>query len=353
MKAFVQELSNKMGLTVIWQGLDNNAEGSELDVLNLSGSLEELTVGIRKELARLPQGASREYPSGMSAQQKRALKNVVTALSYVSKEGKGVKDSVTVGNYGSYTDYIRRELLKLPPGQSKVFTHLSMLEEMVVKMVAEELGFEVPTVRGSRRLSTGALPVTVRRPRPADEPSKKEPAEGDNPKPPPPPRPTTLQPGGATPDDDDESDSDSDYGFEHVKSEHIGDSRARVEAVFKRYATTSPKNDILIFLKKPGLGKFIEDALEIQREKHIETEHAEIVKEDLDAIFDDTVQLQLDMGMGCHQRNGLTLEFFQVFFSKAQAKLGWKLVRFLFSVLVQSGMNATFGAFPHRKVAGD
>jgi len=104
------------------------------------------------------------------------------------------------------------------------------------------------------------------------------------------------------------------------KREQIQDANLleRVGMIFHRYAT-GKQGRTLMFLRKPDLTHFIEDALHMKGIRAL-TEDAHF---SIEAVFEEILELQVDMGSSYY--HGITPEYFQVFLSEVVNILGWSL----------------------------
>jgi hypothetical protein len=100
-----------------------------------------------------------------------------------------------------------------------------------------------------------------------------------------------------------------------------------ISKIFFAYAT-GWHNGESIFLRFPDLNEFAEDAKDAMPAKRRLFLR---FRADLETVFDDTMQLQVDMGT--RTRKGLTLPWFQVFIQKAMKKVGNGCVGLLFALI--------------------
>merc|ERR1712032_1315031 len=92
----------------------------------------------------------------------------------------------------------------------------------------------------------------------------------------------------------------------------------RVAMIFQSYASGKQGN-VSMFLRKPDLTTFVEDALHIKGTRAL-TEEAH---HSIEAAYEEILELQVDMGSNYY--HGITLEYFQVFLSAVVNILGWSL----------------------------
>jgi len=100
-----------------------------------------------------------------------------------------------------------------------------------------------------------------------------------------------------------------------------------ISKIFFAYATGC-YNGESIFLRFPDLNEFAEDAKDAMPTKRRLFMR---FRGDLESVFDDTMQLQVDMGT--RTTKGLTLQWFQVFIQKAMKKVGVGCVGLLFALI--------------------
>lgn len=104
-----------------------------------------------------------------------------------------------------------------------------------------------------------------------------------------------------------------------------------ISRLFHTYATGRYRGE-LVFLRYPDLREFAEDVRDTMPRAHKVFLRFEGV---LASTFDDTLQLQYDMGV--RTTAGLTLKWFQVFVQKALGRLGLRVVALLFALLDSRG----------------
>jgi len=114
---------------------------------------------------------------------------------------------------------------------------------------------------------------------------------------------------------------------EDLWAEEQGSTANLMSKLFYKYATGS-YNGERIFLRFPDLRKFAEDAKSMAPESHRMFCQFEGV---LESTFEDTIQLQSDMGT--KTTKGLTLRWFQVFVQKSLTRLGLQIVSLLMALL--------------------
>merc|ERR1712136_30059 len=101
---------------------------------------------------------------------------------------------------------------------------------------------------------------------------------------------------------------------------------ARVTRVFEAYAT-GQQGSTRIFMRYPDVREFLEDTqTSVVRRRQLKQ-----LRHQLDNIYEDTLQLQIDMG--CRTNKGLTRYYFKVFLESASKKLGWSLIHLLCTLL--------------------
>jgi len=82
---------------------------------------------------------------------------------------------------------------------------------------------------------------------------------------------------------------------------------------------------VQVLMKKPDIFKFASDAA-LLRKRSLN----EATLEHLEKLYDETLELQIDMGSRCTR--GITVDFFQVYLNKCAEILGWSLGNLLMSL---------------------
>lgn len=279
-----------------------------------SGSIEEFTSGIRKVLMQLAPGETVDFPPILSPAQAEAVKSVAKELKYLFETFTGPQGNyVSVGHLAGFKARVCEELVGLRPGGSVQYGpgpveetarggDCAMLSFLgpglppLVRSVVRQAADEVPGYfEASESNEDGAAVIAV-----------------------------AMR---ALPEADDAGDIEtSNLSVSGTLTED--DTKEKVSRIFGVYATgTSLRTPIL---RKTDLGKFMKDveALNLRAKR---SRKMEVTFENVETIFDDVLELQVDMGSRIH--HGLTLEFFQVFLSKASQLYGWTLVNLLTSLL--------------------
>lgn len=285
-----------------------------LEVFNTKGSIEEFASGVRRALLQLAPGETVDFPPVLSPAQAEAVKSVAKELTYLFDTFTSPQGGyVSVGHLAGFKARVSEELVGLRPGGSVRYgpgpveaterggdcamlsfhgPGLPALVRNIVRQVADEApaGLEVTE---SSEGGAAVIAVAMRAPPEADDAGDAE-------------TPSLPVSGTLT----------------------EGDVKEKTARIFGVYATgISLKTTVL---RKTDLGKFMKDVEELNHRTK-RTRKMEVTFDDVETIFDDTLELQVDMGS--RLTHGLTLEFFQVFLSKASQLYGWTLLNLLVSLL--------------------
>jgi len=290
--------------------------GGPLEVFNTKGSIEEFTTGVRMALLRLAPGETVDFPPVLGPAQAEAVKSVAKELKYLWETFSGPQGSfVSVGHLAGFRARVREELAGLRPrdsvqygpgpveatargGDCAMLSFVGPGLPALVLSVVRQAADRLPDFEASESSEGGAPSIAVAR-RAAPEASEADGASDAE--------ATGLLVSGTLTD---------------------GDVNEKAARIFKAYAAgTSLKTTIL---RKTDLGKFMKD-VETVTLKTKRTRKMEVTFENVEIIFDDTLELQVDMGS--RFTYGLTLEFFRVFLSKASQLYGWTLVNLLTALL--------------------
>jgi len=237
---------------------------------------------IEDRLRGLPPGAAREFKGPLHENELRVISFMANQLGFACEtfpDGTGV--GMRVANMQDFTQKVQNELEALQPGDSKKYESPDRMESDKIQKVATNLALQVTRSREGMTVKRPALAREVLR-------SDEEPAE----------------------------------------SESGGVELERVAEVFDHYAT-GYSNGEKVFLRFPDLRKFAEDMQDI----HPKRKHEALMRllGPLEGVFDDTLQLQIDIRHGT--RRGLSLRYFHVFLQKASKVGGWSIMRLLFGLL--------------------
>jgi len=264
-------------------------EGISIDVFNLAGFADD----VRAILSKLVDGQEHTFDQSLGEAEKKLILCMASEMGLVG--GTMKNGLVTIGRKDAFSAKVREQLSKLKAGHVKVFEEsLTSIERLAVHTIAEELGLHHGSHGEDPHRFVQVANLEGLSPRSAEALRKPQFDKGD---------------------DDDDTCSIT------PESSHI----AKINKVFKAYATGS-QNGIQIFLRFPDLKSFVEDLGDVVAQRNFKK-----MFKALESVFDDTLQLQIDMGI--RTSRGLTLEFFKVFIEKAAGKVGWGLVALLLALL--------------------
>jgi hypothetical protein len=287
-------------------------QAGPLEVFNLGGSIEEFAEGVRQSLQRLSPGESIEYPPSLTNAQTEVVRTVAEELGYLSDsfgDPRGGTFHISVGHLAGFKRRVQADLESLGSGEQARYGpghvedtgagdgamlsfHGPGLPQLALKIVHQAVGERGGGLRATDGKQKGGAPtITV----------KKQSEDDDS------------------DDDFDREDSDMD---ENELKEKVG-------KVFDMYASHNGRN---VILRKPDLHKFITDINKMRESPKVSyVRKVEITLEKAESIFDDTLELQVDMGS--RYTHGLTLDFFQVYLQKAAPVFGWTMTSLLVSLI--------------------
>jgi len=276
---------------------DDGSEGQTLELFNNGGTLEDFTRGVRRTLRGLREGEVVDFPGVLTEEQRNIVHNVAQDFMLVSKTLKDPPSGchASVGNLPEFQQRVSAELSTIAPGESRKYgpgqcerlgTRMTRLERSVVQQVATDLGFRAYEQDNGRG---GAL-VGVQNLAQAELPTE-----------------------GVT---------------GHTHDPDV--IRQKVAQLFGMYSS-GKQGEKRFFLRKIDLTRFVQDAARVSPRAHILQGCLDAILRDCERVFDETLELQIDLG--CRKRYGLTMEYFQVFLSKASYILGWSMVSLLFALL--------------------
>jgi len=299
----VRQIAREMGMFC-----DKAKEGdaSHLEVWNLVDFAE----GVRKELQQLTPGAHKEL-SSLSAQQRMIVQGIAEEMGLSSEESEesGTVRSMTIENNIDFREKVRLSLTALKPGETKAFEDdLSNLQTKTVRNITNELGLRCFDV-SLAQLDTNdvrtdvrkGMPVGIYVENPADE-SEADCSDAED---------AITQ----------EEDS-SDLFKGNAESE-----ASIIQRLFFAYASGS-QNGERIFLRFPDLRKLARELKDVAPEA---LKMFESFSESLESVFNETLQLQMDMGT--RTSKGLTLKWFMVFVQQAIHRIGYFIISLLMMLL--------------------
>eukprot|EP00927_Polykrikos_kofoidii_P044054 TRINITY_DN38130_c0_g2_i1.p1 TRINITY_DN38130_c0_g2~~TRINITY_DN38130_c0_g2_i1.p1 ORF type:complete len:317 (+),score=68.28 TRINITY_DN38130_c0_g2_i1:39-953(+) len=265
-----------------------------LEVFNLGGSIMDFADGVRRMLAGLNVGSVITFPPALDAVRREVVTEIATELGLLPHEFADVAEPyLAVGNLSDFESRVRHQLSALQPGEEASFGPCCGVTDgssdttdsstpggdpspfvlRIVHSVAEEFG--LPVVGD---IQDGARIVTVKCP-------------------------------GSQKQEDEVVENDVEESVEE-----------RIDKLFNVYAQCI--HGKVKLLRRPNLLQFVEDACRLRNKKTPDE-----VMEDIERVFDDTLELSVDMGS--RQVHGLTREYFQIFLQKSVRYLGWSLLGLL------------------------
>jgi len=320
----VRIFSDELGLWIAEEGL---GEGKVcLEVFNLASFANE----VRTTLMPLQVGEQHTFPAKLTEQQRKVVQYIAAELGFLARTlGEEATRAITVAHLGDFKLQTRQLLEQLGPGASHTFgAELTSMQRIVVQEIAAELSL---VCSSQRQVVDSVLVVTsIAKGRSGAGRGGRKEGEAER-------GGSGGSTGSAGPEDASktgandgrqsslsvmETEEDEDYTLDAEQS-----TESLLSRLFYRYATGSHKGE-KIFLRFPDLRKFAEEAKGLAPEAHRMFCQFEGV---LESTFDDTIQLQSDMGI--RTTKGLTLQWFSVFVQKALTRLGMQIVSLLMGLL--------------------
>jgi len=311
-----QLLAECLGLRSIGQtsGTNDETEPSTFEVSSGSKSLQDFRSRVHAELNALRPGQVKDYPATLSTEEVAVVRDIAKTVGLVSHSldtESSAGSAISVGHLNDFAGEVRAEVAALREGQAQSYgpdrVHHPLMEHMV-RLVAGELGLGVSSTQNDRDevsliVERGAVRSSCSSPTATGSPiatsSRSRPASG---------RKVVggaKRPSSVNPTDDEET---------------IIELRERV---FYTVATgVQGRNK---FLRKIDLNNFLRSTC--TKQKH----DLDIVLDAVAHIYDDTLELQCDMGARIY--HGITLDYFQVFLTKVSKALGMSLMALLMALL--------------------
>jgi len=288
-RRLILAISDEFGL---WAHESHDSDTVGVEVFNLAAA------DMRERLAQLAPGQHLDLQD-LSQQERQAAQCLARDLGLsLQLQRRKAASVLTVANLRDFLQEAREAISALSPGEAKAFPpQLSSLQSEELRRLAQELECrtELVSERKKQHMSVTRLAVD-------EQPAERD-SHGDG-----------LHIGGEGEGEDEASSDD-----ESVSS--------MISQIFDMYATGEFKKD-RIFLRFPDLGNFAETVADVMPEKHKVFCRFSGV---LEHIFDDTLQLQWDLGV--RTRKGLNKKWFQVFIQKAMKRVGIQIVSLLFDIL--------------------
>lgn len=265
------------GLRVLNSSVPTEGTKGTLSVFHAGRDLSEIREGLRHFLLKIEAGQIKEFPaSSMGAEWVEEAKRIAkdNGFAVQAKSGK-----IALGNLADFKREVRKELRALPKGESLCFDEKRCYHSLMtqaVQQLAREMKLETSLEISAQ---TGEEQLYVEKPG--------------------------------------EAAADSDSEWEHTHDLEF--VRARALEVFILCATGIQGNHR--FLRRPDLNGFLESLCAYQRQETGK------VREAVHLIFDDTLELQVDMGT--RAIHGITQDYFQVFLTKISNLLGMSIMAML------------------------
>jgi hypothetical protein len=271
-------------------------------VFNLNGSLEEFAEGIKNMLLALEPGEVIDFPEEqLSKARQEIVRKVALEIGYQIHNfpGNGNDAYLSVGNLSQFEEHVRQRIDNMPHLDFEVFSSGSPCGKLVKAATLP------PLARMVLHTVAAARPGCVS---------------------------SDVRDGGAgfavkvlyvAPDFDSPC---ADGGKTAASFED--DVERVTQQVTKLFAShaSGHQGRVKIFLKKPDIFDFAKAAAKLRNRK-LEP----IQLEKIENIYDDTLELQVDIGS--RVTKGITCEYFQVFLTKSAQVLGWSLGGLLMTLL--------------------
>mmetsp|Transcript_20010 Transcript_20010/g.56498 ORF Transcript_20010/g.56498 Transcript_20010/m.56498 type:complete len:382 (+) Transcript_20010:278-1423(+) len=287
---FAKGTAEGLGLTVS-QGAVAKDGSRMMTFFNAEGSLEEFAEGVERTLRGLVAGQVLDFAIGaLSKARQEVLQRIASQLGLDCHD---FGECLSIGNLGAFAEHVREVIRELRPGAVHTFAAgdwcpehapgegLHALARHVVHLETNAEGISSSDAEDSQ----GRKVVNVMGQRVQDVYS---------------PMPICTE----------------------LDEEGI---KENVRKLFGVYASGT-QGRANIFLRKPDLNRLVSDSA-AQRNRSID----KVVMEDIEQVYDETLELQVDMGSRVHR--GITLEYFQVFMTKSATLLGWSLSSLLMALL--------------------
>lgn len=296
-----------------WIDSPRAGSGSCMEIFNF----RDFTENTRKQLSALASAEQHVFPPELTEQQRKIVHTIATELDLTSlSTGNDSSRFVAVAQLQDFREQVRRMLKRLQPGQRRDFqTSQTMLQRKVVQDCAAEMGLSAE-LHDASDSSGDYVYVSVTKPGGSAATAAEPPAEALHER-------RTI-PHVADSEDQHKTTANT------AGSEYCGERESVASVISKIFAAyaTGRYGSEAIFLRFPDLNEFAEDAKDAMPSKHRLFMR---FRADLESVFDDTMQLQVDMGT--RTSKGLTLQWFQVFIQKAMRKVGVGCVGLLFALI--------------------
>jgi len=309
----VHVIAAELGL---WVHTPRSSASACIEVHNLKDWAEQ----VRRDLEQLVAGEHLEFPPELTELQRKIVHCIAGELGCASlSQGEGASRFVVVANLAEFSAEVRRDLCNLAPGESRMYAPaLSVLQRKVVNELAAELGL----CSESRDEGDGRH-IVISRPGDGDMEQLRRRRHSAEEAPELASESAASGPQKAT----DAAMRRSESKEAPLQAEGEETEESVISRLFSVYATGN-YNGERIFLRFPDLREFAEDAKDAMPDSY---KRFHTFASNLESIFDDTLQLQIDMGT--RTRKGLTLHWFQVFIQKAMRCIGRSVVGFLFALV--------------------
>jgi len=299
-RQYARQTAEELGLYVDTPKADM---GAPLVVFNLKGTLEEFTKGIMSTLQELAPGEVIDFSDEqLSKEQLEIVRKLAMELGYKTHlfpASQGTDGYLSVGNLTAFEEHVRQQIDNLEHGGLEIFGSRSPCCKLVkaaalpplARLVTHTLAAARPGCVSSD-VRDGGIGLAVK----------------------------VLY---VAPDFDCPA---ADGG--KVASSIEMDIERMTQQVTQLFSfqATGHQGRSKIFLKKPDIFLFATNAAKLRNRKLDPS-----VLETIEMIYDDTLELQVDIGSRITK--GITCEYFQVFLSKSAQVLGWSLSGLLMTLL--------------------
>lgn len=327
-RRLVHTMALELGLTV-------TAAGEALKVFNL----RDFAARLREELSQLGAGEERELPKDFSEAQRQVAQAVASELGLAVRtlgSSRGTQRLV-VANLWDFLAAARARMQALcePDEIADFGPELTAAQKTALEALATELGLHARPSTSGDVLYVSLSEATLLAREAAEAAAAAAAADGAAAK-----REGDEEGAGADGHDEckgskegteeekvkDEEDVSSD-AEEELPSRTPDSPECMIQQVFEAYASGNHRGQ-RVFLRYSDLREFAEDVKGVMPQAHQAFHRFTGI---LEFYFDDTLQLQADLGERAGQ--GLTLRWFQVFVQKAIRRLGLQIVGVLFALL--------------------
>mmetsp|Transcript_38652 Transcript_38652/g.90835 ORF Transcript_38652/g.90835 Transcript_38652/m.90835 type:complete len:295 (-) Transcript_38652:67-951(-) len=290
--------------------------------------------GIRKTLAKIADGQELDLPSGLTKQQDQIVVMVAEEMGLQHEQCVDPDEAthLTVGNLRSFAAQVRKDARALLPGASLSYDRISSMQEVLLKKIIHA-EFDFFTVASSDPFQEEAAEMSLY-PSHAQRHSRRNCRVSR-------PHGNVERKSAAVVEEVEEEEEEDEHNF-CINSKT---AQLKLTRLFEIYSSGT-RGGVRVFLRKPDLQRFMEDARKMHQWKHrLHQKHRRIhastnnhlsqFEEMAEELFDQTLELQEDLGTRIS--HGITYDFFQVFVGRSANILGWCLPGFLRAMLEVGG----------------